>query len=678
MSILRSQFKAKFYEILFVGCIGICLIPITEAASRLDAVTVTATKTERSIFETSESLTRIELDEIEATQVHKLSDVLRNVPGVSIGAGPRTIAEKPRIRGLGGNRVLITLDGARQNFNSGHKGRVFVDTELLKSVEVLRGPGSALYGSGALGGIIAMTTKDAADLLYPDKQYGVRLKSSWQGVNDGLIGTATAFGKLNRLGGLDVLVSGTQRETGDLRLADKEKLSDSAEAQLGGLIKLGWSLVPGHSMSFSRQYNYHRGEVPAQSDSLTSATAVLTDRETELSLDRLSYRIDPIHPLIDLHTFVYHNRQDILEKRIGTDGRLDSIDFTTSGVDIRNSSRILRTGRTHRLSYGVEYYQDEMASRKGQAPNLAFPDAISRYSGVYVQDEISFDGRSRHFVAIPGVRYDHYRSQSEFGVGGTQDESSNTALSPKLGMIFSLNKNTNLTFNYAQSFRSPNFQELYISGAHFGANNFVPNPDLKPEELKNGVEFGIKWKNSTRVVGEDGLSIEGQLSLYQNEYDNFIDSIVTTTVTTFDNISSARIRGLEWQTQLSWPGSRLKLYSTVTIARGDNLTKDQPLSGIPGHSWAMGLEKNFSHRSLSARLQATWNQRQDRVITGQPETPGYSTYDFYVNWWPVVHGIDDLQVSVALENLFDKAYTPHLASLPAVGRGAKVSASIQF
>ncbi|HBC56085.1 MAG TPA: hypothetical protein DCZ03_02870, partial [Gammaproteobacteria bacterium] len=228
----------------------------------------------------------------------------------------------------------------------------------------------------------------------------------------------------------------------------------------------------------------------------------------------------------------------------------------------------------------------------------------------------------------------------------------------------------NLTFNYAQSFRSPNFQELYISGAHFGANNFVPNPDLKPEELKNGVEFGIKWKNSTRVVGEDGLSIEGQLSLYQNEYDNFIDSIVTTTVTTFDNISSARIRGLEWQTQLSWPGSRLKLYSTVTIARGDNLTKDQPLSGIPGHSWSMGLEKNFSHRSLSARLQTTWNQRQDRVITGQPETPGYSTYDFYVNWWPVVHGIDDLQVSVALENLFDKAYTPHLASLPAVGRGA--------
>ncbi len=77
------------------------------------------------------------------------------------------LGETPSIRGFAEEDVLILLDGVRQSFVSGHDGRLFIEPELLKQVEIVKGPISSLYGSGALGGVIAMTTADAKDFLDP-------------------------------------------------------------------------------------------------------------------------------------------------------------------------------------------------------------------------------------------------------------------------------------------------------------------------------------------------------------------------------------------------------------------------------------------------------------------------------------------------------------------------------
>ena len=135
--------------------------------SRMEGVTSTASKSSRDPFTLAESVSIVDRDAIETEQAAQLGDLLEGLANVSIAGGPRGVAQQVVIRGVGDERILFLLDGARQNFSRAHNGRVFVDPELLKRVEVLRGPASALWGSGAIGGVVALTTVDAADLLAP-------------------------------------------------------------------------------------------------------------------------------------------------------------------------------------------------------------------------------------------------------------------------------------------------------------------------------------------------------------------------------------------------------------------------------------------------------------------------------------------------------------------------------
>ena len=143
---------------------------------RLTQVTVSATKSERDPLTTPGEVSVLDQEYFQQRQAQSLDDVLRYEPGVDSRIGPRNMGEGPNIRGLQRARVLTLLDGVRLNFQAGHKGRIFIDMDQLKQVEVVRGPNSALYGSQALGGVVAMVTKDPSDYLAPDMQYGIREK----------------------------------------------------------------------------------------------------------------------------------------------------------------------------------------------------------------------------------------------------------------------------------------------------------------------------------------------------------------------------------------------------------------------------------------------------------------------------------------------------------------------
>lgn len=661
--------------------LGLLIIsPLVFSRDNLDAISVIATKTERSIFDTPETVSKIGREEIDRFQAQKLSDVLSNVPSVSFGSGPRAIAEKPLIRGLGGNRILITVDGARQNFNSGHKGRVFIDPEILKEVEVLRGAGSAVYGSGAMGGVIAMKTKDAQDYLEPDESWGVRIKTAYQDVNDELKATATVFARSDMMGGFDFLFNGSHSTSSDMTLGGGDTLEDSAESLWSNLTKVTWDIAKSQTMIFSHQYSFQSGEVPAQADIRSSATAVLTDRETEVKLDRIEYQHSGDHnPWLNLSAFAYLNQQTIREKRIGTNGRLDTIDFDTAGIDIRNISDLGQGSISHRLNYGLEYYQDTMASREGRLNfDSAFPDATSDVLGIYFQDEITIKTHGKtSWVIIPGLRFDKANSQSDQAEAiGVAETTKQEQLSPKLGIVYKAENNTNYSFNYSQAFRTPNFQELYISGVHYGANNFLPNPNLKAEQLEHGYELGVRTKSKNLFSKHDNT--EFRASVYWNEYKNFINSFLSRTVTSFDNVGEARVYGAELEFSHYAAVLDLDTVMSISYAKGDDLIKDQPLTSIPGHSIKLNLQKYFPGNGVTLGARAVVNLRQDRVKDGQPETEPYNTYDLYMTWMPPIDRLNDLHIVAGVDNVTDKLYTPHLSSLPAAGRNYKLSISLQF
>ncbi|NQX93497.1 MAG: TonB-dependent receptor plug domain-containing protein, partial [Erythrobacter sp.] len=208
-----------------------------ETAEPQDAViTVIATRNATAAFDFPGQVTVIDRDVIDDFNASALQDVFVAIPGTTFDSGPRRTGDAPSIRGLSGSGVLIFQDGARQSFISGHDGRFFIDPELVQTIEVVRGPSSALYGSGALGGVIATRTKSAADLLAEGETFGLRINTGFQSVNNefriGVTGAAQSSD-----GVWDALGNVTYREAGNIELGSGDTLPADDEI-LSNLFKL--------------------------------------------------------------------------------------------------------------------------------------------------------------------------------------------------------------------------------------------------------------------------------------------------------------------------------------------------------------------------------------------------------------------------------------------------------
>lgn len=147
--------------------------PPAVVATPLDAVTATGTRMPTVSGDSVAPVSVLSREEILERDARSVTETIRDVPGVELSGEGRTTALQPLIRGLGDDRIVFRIDGARNNFNAGHRGRIFIDPELLRQIDVMRGPGSALYGSGAIGGVINMRTIEPDDIIQPDSELPV-------------------------------------------------------------------------------------------------------------------------------------------------------------------------------------------------------------------------------------------------------------------------------------------------------------------------------------------------------------------------------------------------------------------------------------------------------------------------------------------------------------------------
>ena len=148
----------------------------------LDRIVIGAGR-EKIAIETPQSVTVVDQDEIDQEQGTTIGDVINDIPGVKAVGSERIMGESFNIRGIGGAaaadepRLIVSVDGAVQFYEQYRMGSFFSDPELYKRVEVLRGPASStLYGSGALAGVINLTTKDASDFLDDGEDFMFREK----------------------------------------------------------------------------------------------------------------------------------------------------------------------------------------------------------------------------------------------------------------------------------------------------------------------------------------------------------------------------------------------------------------------------------------------------------------------------------------------------------------------
>ena len=140
--------------------------------------------TEKVASSVPQSVTVVDQDQLDDLNPGTVGDVLANVPGVQGVGSAGFFGQGVNIRGVGATGsaaseagIVQIIDGERKYYESYRQGSLFVEPDFLKRVEVLRGPGSStLYGAGALGGVIAMETIEAGDLIAEGRTSGGRVR----------------------------------------------------------------------------------------------------------------------------------------------------------------------------------------------------------------------------------------------------------------------------------------------------------------------------------------------------------------------------------------------------------------------------------------------------------------------------------------------------------------------
>jgi hemoglobin/transferrin/lactoferrin receptor protein len=670
----------------------------------MDEITSYGTTNPIAVFDYPGQVSVITREEIEIFAPSSISDALRDVPGVEFSGGPRRTGETPSIRGRGGENVLILLDGARQSFISAHDGRFFLDPDLIKSAEVVKGPASSLYGSGAVGGVLAFETIDAADLLQEGETSGIRLRLGYQSVNEDALGTLTGY---TQQGNLDLVGSFGLRSSGDIELGSGATLPSDDDIQ-NYLVKAGYAL----SDDLRIEGSWQRFENTAIEPNNGQGTAIGNDVEKDISTD--TFRVNAIYNptsngLINTTLTAYKTNTSV-EEFDQSLPRTTLRDIQTTGLGIRNASSVNLGGIETIITIGGDWYKDEQVGTDDNNTNgtrNGVPDGEAEFYGAYAQAEARLDiSDTLDLLVIPGIRYDSFDSNA---VGIAQINSDN-AWSPRLGVSLG-SDNVRAFGSYAKGFRAPSINELYLDGVHFPIphpilfnpqqgsfvfvnNNFAPNPDLIPEKAET-FEGGLSLNFDNVIVPGD--KFQGKTSYYTSDVTDLINIRVnfaydatcfavpfqpcTAGTTNSANLDNAELSGFELEGH--YESGRIAMRATYSAIEGSDKSNGEDLGILTPNRFTMDTRVKAPEwdAAVGVRLQVVSDfERRDfdaasnSLIVAETRD-GYASVDLYATWKPQF--VKGVRLDVGVDNVFDTDYARVFEGVSEPGLNLKAAVSFQ-
>lgn len=645
-------------------------------AIALEEVVVSAN---RNLTATGEAvdIARISRLQIEAQQPQSVAQALKYVPNVTVEGGPRASNQTPNIRGLSTGRILQTIDGARQNFNSGHRSSYQLDPELLKQIEVKKGPASSLWGSGAIGGVVALSTKSAQDFLSDEKGLGGYLKQEYASNDNRNRTSAAIFGRTDDSSaqGFDYLLNGIVSDSDDLELGNGESLENSASQYSAWLAKAGWNLTENQRLELSLRHSDRDQLTPSNPGAVAGPSAPLIQRDSRDQNITANYWLQAFAGKHTSRLTLYRNRTGFDELRIARQER-DNTKVDTRGLALVNTS----AGFGGQWVYGLDAYRDQITTLRDGDNRPANLDGEVSALGVFAQLELAL---GQKLSLTPGLRYDHFRSENRQRSDFRQRDH---AVSPSLQASYQFNDWLNLNASYGVAFRAPSAEELYTEGTHFCSpglcNTFIPNPDLKAEEAINtevgaNVRFADLWRQN------DQLSVD--LAVFHNRVDNFIEQLVINPHpvfgfplnTSYRNVDKAQIEGFELAGRYLL--ENLELGLSYGQSRGTNLSDNTNLNNIPADKWVLSVGHYFLQKDLKLGLKATHVSTQDQTTTQYPDPfAGYTLADVYATWEAARGSLGALKLGLSLNNLTDEHYRIAFQELSMPGRNIQFSVHYSF
>ncbi|MCX4192670.1 TonB-dependent hemoglobin/transferrin/lactoferrin family receptor [Methylophaga sp. OBS1] len=619
----------------------------------------------------------LEQQELDRRQAQSVPETVALLPNVSLRGGPRENLHTVNIRGLGANRVLQLIDGTRQNFESGHRPSYFLDPALLKRVEVIKGPVSSLWGSGALGGVISSETVHAADLLNGGENFAGFIKQGYNSNNDKWLTTTALAG---RYGDVDLLVSGFYRDGNDIEIGGGDNLLNSAVRDRGMMAKMDWFIDPAQTATFNFRSSRVDGSVPSNGSAVPNDTSnFLIERENETDHASLDYRLNPDSHLINSKLKLYWNRTRMDESRI-SDDRPDDTKIRTLGINLNNRSDLGLV----QLLYGIDGYQDKIDTSRGGVDRPVPPEATTDVWGAFVNMQMPL---SQQWLVELGGRYDYFATEAD----NLNDDRSDNAFSPSAAISWLPTEDLRLTLRYDEAFRAPSAEELYTTGTHFtygpfASNTFINDPNLDPEEAKN-IELLLDYQ--LHDVFNSGDKVTWHASAFHNEVDNFIEQITTNYQqiflpfdddfyplnTEYRNVDEAQLVGFEIAVNYQWESwNTLVSYGQT---RAQNKNTGEALSHIPADKWVVDLNKAWLADSLKTGFTITRVEAQRHLPTEiSTDYDHYTLVDLYANWTP--RDFENLTVDLTVNNLTDQKYIVAFEQLYMPGKDIRLGVRYDF
>lgn len=593
----------------------------------------------------------ITAEEIKNMGARNLMDVLKMVPGigVSINEFGRYMFEVRGIRTATSEKILVMIDGHRLNesYTGSALANIYNDlpVENIKQIEIIRGPGSALYGANAFVAVINIVTKDAGDIK------GVDVSATGGSFDTKKFNflAGGSYEKLQVSGSIDYL-----NTNGPKLVIDKDRFAGQSYTAAPGrtdqnLEKTDVFLKASYgNLTFKGQYvGKDRGAYIGNAYALTDENFI-TFRNF---WNELSYKQTITESLSSSLRLFFDQFEQDTKIELFPEGYTNAFGTFPDGVvgapllknrtlgaelqfecELSDNNQLIFGGLYENIrQFDVRHFAN--FNPNTIAPLGSFQDITSLWNfnedarreiwAAFIQDE--WDIRDNINITA-GVRYDHY---SEFG----------DTFNPRVGVVWGFMENADLKLLYGQAFRAPNFVELY------NANNptVIGNKNLKPEKIRTyEAAVGYRFTDNFRI----------DLDYFTNLIDDLIARDASVSPAQYANKEGARIRGIEVELTGNYSASDYWKLSYTYQEPKDSNTK-QRLHSVPSQRATASLNYGLS-RYLISHIDVLWTGSRPRASGDtRGKMPHYTTVDLNL----IAKNIyKNLEIKGSVHNLFDKKY----------------------
>jgi outer membrane receptor protein involved in Fe transport len=674
---------------LFSGNVTIYLSP---KEFQLSDVVISAGLYEQPLDKLTKPADLISHREIVDNMNSNITDVLNKTPGFTqVWEYHSPII----LRGLNSNRLIIMKDGNRRigTFPGGYFGQ---DMNIYDSrkIEIIKGPGSVIYGSDAISGIINLVSAEP----FGDNKNSMQLSSGYGSNNNEFLELVKVCHKREKFG---ISLNGKYRKTGEMVYGNGEIAENSNVEDRDISLNTGYKFSDEHKIIINGNYHYGDWGKPRGFNGPTKRFTKVRNEEENFHTDfSYSYTPKAFVESVNLNLYYDNGWRDYYQYKYSTvSGNLSSLDL----VHYKNNYgggrfyTILNLSENNKLTTGIDgylfrldnpaetfnYYNDTQGSIAGSK------NAGQQNTGAFINDEWQI---AKKWQIVTGIRFD-----AATVVEGKKDtingrNEKREAFSGNAGLVYSPNNTTHISFNMGRAFRMPTTEELFTRVISCKGIK-VGNPDLQPEYSRN-FDVGIRGKALKQKLKYD-------FALFYNILDDFINEApaeepdVDFTLKNTD----AKLLGSEFSAAYRFdnvlkPSHSLYIGTGAAYVYGIDLSEgeESPLFGMPplkinaelnyrgliNKKWITGYSLTFDSEYAAAQNRiAEKPEGTDGGPWGYIPSESHTVFNFSLglnsNSLP---GYPKLRFIA--KNILDADYQPFGSYIPAMGRNFKILLSFHF